>query len=118
MSTSSVSTASKPLTVPSKPLSSSLGKPTVVSSYMSSSRPAGQTTNTASAMAPPRPRLGSAPVISTAATSVTSNQVRSIGSTTSQQQTSTTSRPKPLHHSSLVTSKQHQQSSALANKAS
>ena len=60
------------------------------------------------------------------------------GSTTSQQQTSTTSRPKPLQpslqsskppqktsasskplqHSSLATSKQHQQSSALASKAS
>merc|ERR1719458_1852975 len=101
MPTSSVSATSKPLTAPSKPLSASLGKPTVVPSSMSSSRPAGQTTNTTSAPAPPRPRLGSVPVNSTAATSVASNQVRSIGkltagSTTSQQQTSTTSRPKPL----------------------
>ena len=54
MPTSSVSVTSKPLTAPSKPLSASLGKPTVVPSSMSSSRPAGQTTNTTSAPAPPR----------------------------------------------------------------
>ena len=57
-STSSVSTTasttSKALTAPSKPLSSSLGKPTVVPSSISSSRPGGQTATTASAMAPPR----------------------------------------------------------------
>merc|ERR1719209_2779901 len=143
MPTSSVSTTSKPLTVSTKPLSSSLGKPTVAPSSTASSRPAGQTTNSTSAMAPPRPRLGSAPVnSSTAATSIASNQVHGIGkltagSATSQQQTSTTSRPrplqpslqsskplqkpfassKPLQHSSSVTSKQHQQSSALTSKA-
>ena len=54
MPTSSVSTTSKPLTVSTKPLSSSLGKPTVALSSTASSRPAGQTTNTTSAMAPPR----------------------------------------------------------------
>ena len=57
-STSSVSTTastnSRPLTAPSKPLSSSLGKPTVVPSSTSSSRPAGQTATTTNAMAPPR----------------------------------------------------------------
>merc|ERR1719331_1429949 len=116
MPTSSVSVTSKPLTAPSKPLSASLGKPTVVPSSMSSSRPAGQTTSTTSALAPPRPRLGSAPVNSTAATSVASNQVRSIGkltagSTTSQQQPSTTSRPKPLQPS-LQSSKPLQKSLA------